>query len=117
MPQRSEREGRRADRQRCDDDICSDQSQRYSDRHRIDARANGSRNQNTQRVAHRLLPPIVAMHALPNHFAADDAEHDECNPVIEGANKAAGRDAGPPTDYRSDRFDEAEDQACPQSFG
>src|SRR5215472_6870178 len=66
---------------------------------------------------HRLLPPIVAMHALPNHFAADYAEHDECNPVIEDANKAAGRDAGPPTDYRSDRFDEAKDQACPQSFG
>jgi len=63
----------------------------------------------SQGILRGSLLSFGTMDALPNHFAANRAEHGKGNPMIEPAYILADGNAGGPTDHWGNCLDSAED--------
>ena len=53
---------------------------------------------------------------MKNHAPTDESEEPKSNPMIDGCDIAAGRDARDPTDEGRDRLHQTEYEACLHGF-
>lgn len=96
---------------RDDDDVDLKKRERDTHRHGVDAGSYRRRHQGGERSS---LGRVIrrAPDCRVEHMNADAREEGEGDPMIDSLDKAAGCNAGDPTENGRCRLDNAEDQTC-----